>query len=166
MEPLTHAPVPARFGYAVSDPTRAKVLRALSDTPAHPSDLADSLGLSRQSMSNHLTWLRGRGLMVGVPDGRHTRYELADARLGPAIRALIWVVPAVDPGLLRTRWNVHGMTAALELEPTTARRAVLSRRIRPSAAALSCRVYPTDHGLTGLPSDEPLRAAVHGLGDA
>ena len=97
METLTHAPVLARFGYAVSDPTRARILLALADAPAYPSDLAESLGVSRQSMSNHLACLRGCGLVVAVPDGRRTRYELADARLGHAIRDLLGVVLAVDP---------------------------------------------------------------------
>lgn len=97
METATQAPVLARFGYAVSDPTRARVLLALSGAPAYPSDLADSLGVSRQSMSNHLTCLRGCGLVVAVPDGRRSRYELADARLGHAIADLVGVVLAVDP---------------------------------------------------------------------
>lgn len=97
METLTHAPVLARFGYAVSDPTRARVLLALADAPSYPSDLADSIGVSRQSMSNHLTCLRGCGLVVAVPDGRRMRYELADARLAHAISDLIGVVLAVDP---------------------------------------------------------------------
>ena len=92
-----HAPVLARFGYAVSDPTRARILLILSTKTAYPSDLADSLGVSRQSMSNHLTCLRGCGLVVAVPDGRRTRYELADARLSHAIKDLLGVVLAVDP---------------------------------------------------------------------
>ncbi len=97
METLTHAPVLARFGYAVSDPTRARILLALSRESAYPSELAEALGVSRQSMSNHLTCLRGCGLVVAVPDGRRTRYELADPRLGHAITDLIGVVLAVDP---------------------------------------------------------------------
>src|SRR5690349_23912532 len=98
METLTHAPVLARFGYAVSDSTRAQVLLALADAPSYPSDLADSIGVSRQSMSNHLTCLRGCGLVVAVPDGRRTRYELADERLAHALGDLLGVVLAVDPG--------------------------------------------------------------------
>ncbi len=97
METLTQAPVLARFGYAVSDPTRARILLALAKAPAHPSDLAESLGVSRQSISNHLTCLRGCGLVMAVPDGRRTRYELADARLGHAITDLLGVVLSVDP---------------------------------------------------------------------
>lgn len=97
VETLTHAPVLARFGYAVSDPTRARVLLALAEAPAYPADLADSIGVSRQSMSNHLTCLRGCGMVVAVPDGRRSRYELADAKLGHAIKDLLGVVLAVDP---------------------------------------------------------------------
>lgn len=97
METLTHGPVLARFGYAVSDPTRARILLALAEGGTYPSDLADSLGVSRQSMSNHLACLRGCGLVAAVPDGRRTRYELADERLGHAIRDLLGVVLAVDP---------------------------------------------------------------------
>ncbi|MBB6404445.1 helix-turn-helix transcriptional regulator [Arthrobacter sp. AZCC_0090] len=97
METMTHASVLARFGYAVSDPTRARILLALAEAAAYPSDLAESLGVSRQSMSNHLTCLRGCGLVVAVPDGRRSLYELADQRLGHAIKDLIGVVLAVDP---------------------------------------------------------------------
>ena len=97
MELLTQAPVLSRFGYAVSDATRARILLALSEAPAYPSDLADSLGVSRQSMSNHLACLRGCGLVVAVQDGRRSRYALVDARLGHAIKDLIGVVLAVDP---------------------------------------------------------------------
>lgn len=97
MELLTQAPVLSRFGYAVSDATRARILLALSEAPAYPSDLADALGVSRQSMSNHLACLRGCGLVVAVQDGRRSRYALVDARLGHAIKDLIGVVLAVDP---------------------------------------------------------------------
>ena len=97
MEVLTHASVLARFGYAVSDATRARILLALADAPAYPSDLAALLKVTRQSMSNHLACLRGCGLVVSVPDGRRSRYELADQRLGHALRDLLGVVLAVDP---------------------------------------------------------------------
>ena len=55
------------------------------------------LGVSRQALSNHLACLRGCGLVVAVPQGRRTRYELADARLGHALTDLLGVVLAVDP---------------------------------------------------------------------
>ena len=87
----------ARFGHALSDPTRARILLALRDSPSYPSELADLLGVSRQSLSNHLTCLRGCGLVVAVPEGRRARYELADPRLAHALNDLMGVVLAVDP---------------------------------------------------------------------
>lgn len=95
METLTHSAVLARFGYALSDPTRAKILLALREAPAYPSDLAELIGVSRQSMSNHLTCLRGCGLVVSVPEGRKAKYELADPKLGHALTDLLGVVAVV-----------------------------------------------------------------------
>ena len=81
----------------MSDPTRTRVLLALREGPAYPADLATSIGVSRQLMSNHLACLRGCGLVVAHPQGRRTRYELADPRLGDALADLLAVVLVVDP---------------------------------------------------------------------
>lgn len=97
MEMLTLGAVLARFGHALSDPTRARILLALRESPGYPSDLAELIGVSRQSLSNHLTCLRGCGLVVVVPQGRRSRYELADPRLAHALTDLMSVVLAVDP---------------------------------------------------------------------
>lgn len=97
METLTHGSALARFGFALSDPTRARVLMLLSDGPGYPAEMAESLGVSRQSLSNHLGCLRGCGLVVAVPDGRRSRYELSDQRLSHALADVMGVVLAVDP---------------------------------------------------------------------
>jgi DNA-binding transcriptional ArsR family regulator len=94
---IAYGQVLARFGHALSDPTRARVLLALRAAPAYPADLADLIGVSRQALSNHLACLRGCGLVVAVPDGRRSRYELADPRLAHALGDLLGVVLAVDP---------------------------------------------------------------------
>lgn len=86
----------ARFGRALADPIRCRILLALREAPAHPADLADSLGISRTRLSNHLACLRDCGLVVTVPVGRRTRYELADERLGRALDSLRAVVVAVE----------------------------------------------------------------------
>lgn len=86
----------ARFGRALADPIRCRLLLALREAPAHPSDLADRLGISRTRLSNHLACLRDCGLVVAVPVGRRTRYELADARLGHALDDLRTAVLAVE----------------------------------------------------------------------
>ncbi len=97
METLTHGQVLARFGHALSDPTRSRLLLALREAPGYPADLAAALGVSRQSLSNHLACLRGCGLVVAAPEGRRTRYELADPRLAHALGDLLNTVLAVDP---------------------------------------------------------------------
>jgi DNA-binding transcriptional ArsR family regulator len=97
MELLTHSQVLSRFGHALSDPTRSRLLLALREAPGYPSELAEMLGVSRQSLSNHLACLRGCGLVVTVPEGRKVRYELADPSLAHALGDLLGVVLAVDP---------------------------------------------------------------------
>lgn len=94
---LSHTAAVARLGHALSDTSRAAILLALREAPAYPSDLADDLGVSRQLLSNHLACLRGCGLVVGVAEGRRTRYELADPHLAPALEELMRVALIVDP---------------------------------------------------------------------
>lgn len=98
----SYGQVLARFGHALSDPTRARLLLALCDGPAYPAELADLLGVTRQNLSNHLACLRGCGLVVAVPEGRRSRYELADGRLAHALGDLLGVVLAVDPTVCPT----------------------------------------------------------------
>jgi DNA-binding transcriptional ArsR family regulator len=93
----THAEVLARFGHALSDPTRSRILLALREGPAYPAELADALGVSRTKLSNHLACLRGCGLVVALPEGRRIRYELAEPKLAHALADLLGVVLTVDP---------------------------------------------------------------------
>lgn len=97
MQTLAHTDALARFGHALSDTTRTRILLTLNAAPCYPSELADQLGVSRQILSNHLACLRGCGLVVAVPEGRRARYELADRRIGDALTDLMGLVLAVDP---------------------------------------------------------------------
>lgn len=97
METLTYGDVLARFGHAISDPTRARLMLALREQPGYPAELAELLGTTRQNLSNHLACLRGCGLVIAAQEGRRTRYELADPRLAHALGDLLGVVLAVDP---------------------------------------------------------------------
>lgn len=97
METVPHTDALTRFGHALSDTTRTRVLLSLNRAPCYPSDLADQLGVSRQILSNHLACLRGCGLVVAVPEGRRVKYELADKRIGHALDDLMGLVLAVDP---------------------------------------------------------------------
>lgn len=86
----------ARVGRALADPTRCRILLALLDAPGYPADLAASLGLTRANTSNHLTCLRGCGLVVAEPEGRQVRYALADPALRHALTDLAGIVLALD----------------------------------------------------------------------
>ncbi|MCP9271813.1 ArsR/SmtB family transcription factor [Mycolicibacterium arenosum] len=97
METLVHRDALARFGYALSDPTRALILLSLRDGGRYPSDLADAIGVSRQIVSNHLACLRGCGLVVAEAEGRRSRYELADPRITHALNDILGLVLDVDP---------------------------------------------------------------------
>jgi ArsR family transcriptional regulator, cadmium/lead-responsive transcriptional repressor len=102
MQTATHRDALSRFGYALSDPTRAEILLMLRDGPGYPSDLAAKIGVSRQILSNHLACLRGCGLVVAEPEGRRNRYELADERIVHALGDLLGLVLSVDPACCPT----------------------------------------------------------------
>ena len=87
-----------RLGRAMADPTRSRILLFLLSEPGYPAQLARDLDLSRTNVSNHLACLRGCGIVVGVPEGRRTRYEIADPHLTRALEALVSAVLAVDDG--------------------------------------------------------------------
>lgn len=83
----------------MADPTRARILVSLLQDASYPAQLARDLGLSRTNVSNHLACLRGCGIVVTAPEGRRTRYEIADAHLTRALESLMDVVLAVDDGV-------------------------------------------------------------------
>jgi DNA-binding transcriptional ArsR family regulator len=85
---LVNLDVLNRVGTALADPTRRKILVELISGPAYPAELADDLGTTRANLSNHLTCLRGCGLVTATAEGRRIRYELSDPRLGDALRTL------------------------------------------------------------------------------
>lgn len=89
----------ARFGRALADPTRCRILVALLDGVNYPGQLATHLQLTRSNVSNHLACLRGCGLVVATYEGRQVRYTLADAHLAGALSELVKVVLAVDTSL-------------------------------------------------------------------
>jgi DNA-binding transcriptional ArsR family regulator len=86
----------ARVGTALADGSRRRLLLALLDGPAYPSDLADQLGMTRGNVSNHLSCLRGCGLVRTHAAGRRVRYELADPKLAHALAELASLVLLID----------------------------------------------------------------------
>lgn len=95
--PLTHTSALTRLGHALSDGTRTRILLALREAPARPSELAQALGVSKQVMSNQLACLRGCGLVSSTAEGRNVWYTLADPRLGQTLGDLLELTAAIDP---------------------------------------------------------------------
>ena len=85
---------PARPGHggpdALPDPDDS------AERPSYPAVLSRELELTRSNVSNHLTCLRDCGIVVAEPEGRQTRYEIADPHLAAALVALVDVTLAVD----------------------------------------------------------------------
>lgn len=89
-----------RLGRALADPTRSRIILTLLDRPAYPAELAHDLGLTRSNVSNHLACLRDCGIVIAEPEGRKTRYEIADSHLAQALTALVDATLAVDENAL------------------------------------------------------------------
>ena len=86
----------ARVGRALADDTRRRLLVAILEGHHYPAELATELGLAKANVSNHLSCLRGCGLVVATPEGRRVRYELSDPRLAHALADLAGLVLLVD----------------------------------------------------------------------
>jgi DNA-binding transcriptional ArsR family regulator len=78
-----------RVGTALADPTRRRILLALLDDPSYPADLAETFGIGRTNISNHLACLRGCGLVRASREGHRVRYELSSDRLAHALKDLV-----------------------------------------------------------------------------
>lgn len=87
-----------RLGRAMADSTRSRILLMLLDGPGYPAVMSRELELSPSNVSNHLACLRDCGIVVGEPEGRRTRYEIADPHLARALSALLETTLAVDEG--------------------------------------------------------------------
>jgi DNA-binding transcriptional ArsR family regulator len=85
-----------RLGRAMADSSRSRILMMLLDGPSYPAVLARQLDLTRSNVSNHLACLRDCGIVVAEPEGRQTRYEIADPHLTMALTSLVNVTLAVD----------------------------------------------------------------------
>lgn len=91
-----HVDTLARVGTAMADGVRRGILLRLLDGPAYPGELADDMGESRANISNHLSCLRGCGLVAATREGRQMRYDLADKKLARALRLLTEIELVVD----------------------------------------------------------------------
>jgi len=74
----------AVFG-ALADPTRRRLLSAISDHPATATELAGGVPISRQAVVKHLSALAEAGLLERERAGREVRYRVTPAPLSDAV---------------------------------------------------------------------------------
>ena len=82
---LVHAPqktaLKAKLFRGFSDTSRLAILEALRIGPLTVSALVETTGLGQSNVSNHLACLRDCGLVISIPQGRYTLYQLSDERV-------------------------------------------------------------------------------------
>src|SRR4051812_47927587 len=84
-----HALDLSRVARLLSDPARARILRALLDGTMRPAgELAFAAQISAQSASAHLAKLTGGGLLVLQAQGRHRYFRLASPQVADAVETL------------------------------------------------------------------------------
>jgi DNA-binding transcriptional ArsR family regulator len=70
---------------ALADPTRRRLLSAISATPATATELASGLPISRQAVTKHLSALAEAGLLERERVGRDIRYRVTPEPLTEAV---------------------------------------------------------------------------------
>lgn len=92
----------ARIAALIADPTRATILMALTDGRAlPPSELALAAGVSRSTVSGHLSRMLDSGLLAVETGGRNRYYRLAGPEIATALESLAVIAPTSRPRTLR-----------------------------------------------------------------
>src|ERR1700689_5874180 len=82
----------ARIASLVGDPARADVLTALmTDRALTATELAEIAGVTKQTMSAHLSKLLEAGLVAVDQQGRHRYFRLADEDVAALLESLMGV---------------------------------------------------------------------------
>jgi DNA-binding transcriptional ArsR family regulator len=103
----------APIGALIGDPTRARVLLALTDGRALPaSRLAAEAGVAPSTVSEHLARLLAAGLVTVRPEGRSKFYRLASPAVADALEALARIAPERPISSLRAGSTAHALRQA------------------------------------------------------
>jgi DNA-binding transcriptional ArsR family regulator len=97
----------------LADRTRTTIVAELGDGRAlPPSELAQRVGVSRPTVSEHLGRLLDAGLVAVERGGRNRYYRLADPRVGAAVEALAVLAPRRPVRTLRDSVRGEALAAA------------------------------------------------------
>ncbi|HET9105274.1 MAG TPA: metalloregulator ArsR/SmtB family transcription factor [Solirubrobacteraceae bacterium] len=100
----------AVFG-ALAEPVRRRLLQTIAARPATATELADSLPISRQAVTKHLSSLSEAGLLQRERSGRDVRYRLTPEPLSQAMSWMVSVGGQWDDRLERLRGAVSAAAA-------------------------------------------------------
>ncbi|GAB3251660.1 ArsR/SmtB family transcription factor [Chitinimonas naiadis] len=99
---MTDGPNIARIAALIGDPARAEMLTALmADRALTATELADIAGVTKQTVSAHLTKLLDAQMIVVAQQGRHRYFRLAGPDIAQLLEALMGV--AFRTGSVRLR---------------------------------------------------------------
>ena len=70
-----------RMCKAVADPTRIRIMYALSESPCNVTELTEILESPQPTVSRHLALLRQRSIVTSERQGTSVIYRLADDRI-------------------------------------------------------------------------------------
>jgi DNA-binding transcriptional ArsR family regulator len=93
---------------ALADPTRRRLLSAISATPATATELANDLPISRQAVTKHLSALADAGLLERERVGRDIRYRVTPEPLTEAVSWMAEVGGQWDRRLASLRISFDG----------------------------------------------------------
>jgi DNA-binding transcriptional ArsR family regulator len=97
----------------MADPSRAAVLTELTDGRAlPPSELAEVAGVSRPTMSEHLSKLQKAGFLTVERGGRNRYYRLSGPDVANAVEALAALAPRREVHSLRQANRAGALSAA------------------------------------------------------
>ncbi|SFJ74609.1 helix-turn-helix transcriptional regulator [Cellulomonas sp. KH9] len=77
----------ARVLHALAEPTRLSLVHLLAGGSYRVVELTSALGHAQSTVSAHLAVLRLAGLVTATPEGRATRYALADPEIDEVLAA-------------------------------------------------------------------------------
>jgi DNA-binding transcriptional ArsR family regulator len=103
----------APIGALIGDPTRARILTALTDGRALPaSRLAAEAGVAPSTVSEHLARLLAAGLVTMRPEGRSRFYRLASPEVAEALKAISRISPPQPIRSLRQGTHARALREA------------------------------------------------------
>ncbi|MEU6120365.1 helix-turn-helix transcriptional regulator [Streptomyces sp. NPDC047123] len=112
-EPLKHQTDIARAAALIADPSRARMLKCLSDGRALPAGaLAGEAGVGAATASVHLARLVEGGFVTVEPRGRHRYYRLAGPDISAALEALAVIAPPLPITSLKQSNRTHALHIA------------------------------------------------------